>query len=73
MGRSERDFIQAIKLAQEGDQLSVRQMIGGGLVWYQEVGSRVTVLGEGAYSNVLEVRLMDGRKGWIAPRMIERQ
>ncbi len=71
VGKSERDFIELVERAQANDELSIQQMIIGGRAWIVPVGSRVTVLGKGVYSNCVEVRFMDGRTGWVGPRQLE--
>jgi hypothetical protein len=71
VGNSEEDLIELMRMAQANDELSIRQMISGERVRVVSPGSRITILGTGSYSTGINVRFMDGKKGWVGERMIQ--
>lgn len=69
---SEYDFIEFWRMVQEGDHQAVRQILSSGKMWKEEPGSRITLLREGEFGHdSIKVEFMDGKTGWISPKMIQ--
>lgn len=67
---SKDDLYDLTRMAQSEDELSIRQMVAGGKVWSQPPNSRVVVIGAGTYGSGIKVRFMDGKTGWVGPKML---